>query len=135
MILRQENALLFLQIVLVELHMLVISVFLFNFSVSLEKCQVLISFVHVGHSVMSDCLKPHGLQPARLLCPWDSPGKNIETGSHSLLQEIFMTQGLNSHVLHCRQILYSLSHKGSLLTSQRRETGSKNLMSHERSLR
>ena len=25
----------------------------------------------------SDSLRPHGLQPARLLCPWDSPGKNI----------------------------------------------------------
>ena len=24
----------------------------------------------VSHSVMSDCLRPHGLQPARLLCPW-----------------------------------------------------------------
>ena len=29
-----------------------------------------------AHSVMSDTLRPHGLQPTRLLCPWDFPGKN-----------------------------------------------------------
>ena len=34
-------------------------------------------------------------------------------GSHSLLQEIFPTQGLNPCLLHCRQILYQLSHRGS----------------------
>ena len=34
-------------------------------------------------------------------------------GSLSLLQGIFPTQGLNSGLLHCRQILYQLSHKGS----------------------
>ena len=33
------------------------------------------------------------LLPTRLLCPWNSPGKNIEVGSHSLLQEIFLNQG------------------------------------------
>ena len=33
--------------------------------------------------------------PARLLCPWNSPGKNTAVGSHSLLQGIFPTQGLN----------------------------------------
>ena len=40
-------------------------------------------------------LRPHGLQPARFLCPWDSPGKNTGVGSHSLLQGIFLTQGSN----------------------------------------
>ena len=35
------------------------------------------------------------------------------SGSQSLLQEIFPTQGLNLSILHCRQILYHLSHKGS----------------------
>ena len=44
---------------------------------------------------MSDSLRPAGLQPAGLLCPWDSPGKNIGVGCHALLQEIFPTQGLN----------------------------------------
>ena len=37
-------------------------------------------------SVMSDYLQPYGLQPARLLCSWDSPGKNTGVGCHSLLQ-------------------------------------------------
>ena len=60
------------------------------------------------------CLAPHGLWPTRLLCPWDSPGKNIGVGSHSLLQGIFPTQGSNLGLLHCRQILYRLSHQGSL---------------------
>ena len=41
---------------------------------------------------MSDSLQFHGLQPARLLCPWDSPGKNTGVDCHSLLQRIFLTQ-------------------------------------------
>ena len=45
--------------------------------------------------------------------PWNSPGKNTGVGSHSLLQGIFPTQGLNSGVPHCRWILYPLSHQGS----------------------
>ena len=45
--------------------------------------------------VMSDSFQPYGLQPARLLCPWDSPGKNTGVGCHALLQGIFQTQGLN----------------------------------------
>ena len=46
----------------------------------------------------------------RLLSPWDPPGKNIGVGCHSLLQGIILTQGLNSHLPQCRQILYYLSH-------------------------
>ena len=38
---------------------------------------------------------PHGLWPARLLCPWDSPGKNTGVHCHALLQGIFPTQGSN----------------------------------------
>ena len=60
-------------------------------------------------------LRPHGLQPARLLCPWDSPGKNTGVGCCFLLQEIFLTQALNPGLLHCRQILYQLSYKESPL--------------------
>ena len=37
----------------------------------------------------------HGLQPARLLHSWNSPGKNTGVGSHSLIQGIFPTQGSN----------------------------------------
>ena len=68
---------------------------------------------HSVASVMSDSLWPHGLYPARLLCPWDSPGKNTGVGSHSLLQGIFLTQELNPGLLHCRWILYHLSHQRS----------------------
>ena len=45
--------------------------------------------------------------------PWNSSGKNTGLSSHSLLQGIFPTQGLNPGLLHCRQILYHLSHQGS----------------------
>ena len=43
----------------------------------------------------------------RLLCPWNSPGKNTGVGSHSLLQGIFPTQGWNLGLLHCRHSLRS----------------------------
>ena len=39
------------------------------------------------------------MQPARLLYPWDSSGKNTGVGCHALLQGIFLTQGLNLHLL------------------------------------
>ena len=45
--------------------------------------------------------------------PWNSPGQNTGVGSLSLLQEIFPTQGSNPGLLHCRRILYQLSHEGS----------------------
>ena len=35
---------------------------------------------------MSDSVRPHGRQPIRLCCPWDSPGKNCGVGCHFLLQ-------------------------------------------------
>ena len=38
--------------------------------------------------------------PARLLCPWDSPGKSTGVGYHFLLQEIFLIQGSNPRLLH-----------------------------------
>ena len=57
----------------------------------------------------SDSLQPHGLQPARLLCSLDSPGKNNGVSCHALLQGIFLTQELNPGLLHCSQILYQLN--------------------------
>ena len=56
-------------------------------------------------SVLSDSLRPHGLQRTRLLCPWDSLGKNTGVGCHALFQGIFPTQGSNPHLLHCKWIL------------------------------
>ena len=47
--------------------------------------------VSVGCSVMSNTLQPYGLWPARLLCPWNSPGMNTGVGCHFLLQGIFLT--------------------------------------------
>ena len=43
---------------------------------------------------------PHRLYPTRLHCPWNFPGKNTKVGCHFLLQRIFLTQGLNPHLLH-----------------------------------
>ena len=42
----------------------------------------------------------------QFLCPWDSPGQNIGVGCHAVLQGIFLTQGSNSVLLHCRLTLY-----------------------------
>ena len=61
-----------------------------------------------SHSVVSDSLQPHGLYS-----PWNSQGQNTGGGSLSLLQGIFPTQGSNPGLLHCRCILYHLSHQGS----------------------
>ena len=44
-------------------------------------------------------LRPHGLQPARLLCPWDFPGKKAGVGCHFLLQGLFPTQGSDPGLL------------------------------------
>ena len=43
-------------------------------------------------SVMSDSFRPHGLEPARLLCPWNFPGENTGVSCHFLLQGIFPTR-------------------------------------------
>ena len=47
----------------------------------------------LGHSVMSDSLQSHGLQPARLPCPWGFPGKTTGVGSLFFLKGIFLFQG------------------------------------------
>ena len=65
---------------------------------------------------MSDCVQPHGLQPTRLLCPRDSPGKNTGAGGYTLLQGIFPTPGRSLGLsVSCisRQVLYHYSPLGS----------------------
>ena len=65
--------------------------------------------------LMPDSLRPHGLKPARLLCPWEFSGKNIGVGCHFLLQEIFPTQGLSpylQHLLPCQMDSLPLYHLG-----------------------
>ena len=66
----------------------------------------------VSHSVMSDSEIPWTVTHQAPLS-LEFPGKNTGVGSHSLLQGIFPTQGSNLGLLHCRQILYHLSHQGS----------------------
>ena len=61
-----------------------------------------------SHSVVSNSFWPHGLYS-----PWNSPGQNTRVGSLSILQGIFLTQGLKPGLPHCRQTLYQLCHKGS----------------------
>ena len=50
-------------------------------------------------SVVPNSLRPPGPQPTRLLCTWDSPGRNPGVGCHALLQGIFPTQELKPHLL------------------------------------
>ena len=59
----------------------------------------------ISRSVVSNSLRPHGLQPTRLLSPCDFPGKSTGVGCHCLLQGIFPTQGSNLGLPHCRQML------------------------------
>ena len=67
-----------------------------------------VSFESESHSVMSNSLRP-----------MISPGQNTGVGSLSLLQRIFPTQGSNRGLPRCRQILYQLSHRGSLRRLER----------------
>ena len=78
----------------------------------------LLYYYYLHHAVLwyaqslmvSDSLQPHGLQPIRLLCP---RGKNTRVGCYVFFQGIFLNQGSNPGLLHCRQILFCLSHQES----------------------
>ena len=61
-------------------------------------------------SVVFNSLRPHGMQPSRLLCLWNFSGKNIGEGWHFLLQGIFSTQGSNPHLPHWQAVSLPLSH-------------------------
>ena len=77
-----------------------------------DQCEVISLCSFYLHLSNND---PVDHSPLMLLCPLESPGKNTGVCCHFLLQEIFPTQGSNLGVLHCRQILYHLSHLGSPL--------------------
>ena len=65
---------------------------------------------------MSDSSRPHGVEPTRFLCPWDSPGKNTGVDYHALLQGIFPTQRWNPcllHLLHWQAGFFPQCHLGS----------------------
>ena len=82
-------------------------------SVSLAKIRIFVSSLcwcvlsHVHSSWL------HGLQPTRLLCP-GFPRSGLPLPPPGDLP----TPGMNLHLLHCRQILYLLSHQGSLLSAE-----------------
>ena len=87
-----------------------------NWLTKLDQRRCICIYVHMyicewteSHSIMSNSLRPCGLYN-----PWDSLGQNTGVGSLSLLQQFFLTQGLNSGFLHCRRILYPLSYQGSI---------------------
>ena len=66
-------------------------------------------------SVVSSSLRPKGLWPARLFCPWNFPGKNTRAGFDFLLQGIFPTQGsglLSPAVSYWQADSLPLSHLG-----------------------
>ena len=66
--------------------------------------------LHIGAQSLQQCLifVTQGLYPTRLLCSWDSPGKNTGVASHVLLQGITPTEGQKLHLLHflhCGRVL------------------------------
>ena len=67
---------------------------------------VAIIFILLFLWVVSESLQLHGLTPVRLLCPWDSPGKNAGVGCHFLLQGFFPIQGSNPRLLLGRWIFF-----------------------------
>ena len=79
-----------------------------RYNVKTRNIHVKWSEVKVSHLVMSNSLWPHGLYSPR-----NSLSQNTGVDCLSLLQGIFPIQGSNPGLLHCRQILYQLSHKGS----------------------
>ena len=80
--------------------------FLADLQMNTEIIELLCVHVCVCYAKSSlTVLQPYGLQPTKLLCSWDSPGKTIGVGCHSLLQGSFPTQESNLsllHLLHCQ---------------------------------
>ena len=70
-------------------------------SLNCEFLRHVLSCAALSHSVVPNCLQCHGQM--RLLCWWDSLGKNTGAGCHFLLQQIFPTQGFNLHLLSLLQ--------------------------------
>ena len=67
----------------------------------------------VSRYITSNSLQPYILQPARLISPWDFPGKNTGMCYHFLLPGILLDQKLNPCLLHWQEDSLSLSHLGS----------------------
>ena len=72
----------------------------------------------LSHSVVSDSLRAHGLEPTRLHCPWTFPGKSTGVGCRCLLQGFFPSQGLNPplpHFLHRQADSWPLRQLGNVV--------------------
>ena len=70
------------------------------------------------YCLLTQAFPTPGEEPTRLLCPWDSPGRNPGMGRHFLLQRIFPAQGSNPGLLHCRQILYHWATKEAQIRAE-----------------
>ena len=83
--------------------------------VLMVQCQLPLTmlFLLFNHSIVSDSFRPHGLQPAGLICPWDFPSNNTGVGCHFFLQGIFWTQRSNLCLLNWQEDSLRLSHQGS----------------------
>ena len=82
---------------LVQVCTIVIQLYIHIFQIFfslIRYCKILsiVPSVAVWCSNLFDSLQPHGLQPIKLLYPWNFPGKFIGMGFHFLLQRIFLTQ-------------------------------------------
>ena len=75
-----------------------------------QRCVVVVFLVAKSCPTL---LRPHGLQPTRLLLSMGSPDKNTGVVCHFLLQGIFPSQGSNLHLLHWQKDSLPLSHQGS----------------------
>ena len=85
-------------------HPLGITVFCYQMS-NVQKTAISYFCLSLKKIVFHVCAKslqshPTLWDPTRLLCPWDSPAKNTGVDCYALLQGIFLTQGLNSCLLH-----------------------------------
>ena len=81
-----------------------------------DKLGVWDQHIHGESEVAQSCPTLWDPMDPRLLCPWDFLGKSTRVGCHFLLQGVFLTQGSNPGLLHCRQTLYGLSQLGSPYT-------------------
>ena len=67
---------------------------------SISSLRSIITFLGSCVCAQSDSLQPYGLQPTRVLCPWNFSGKNTRAACHFFLQDIFSTQGSTLCLLH-----------------------------------
>ena len=94
-----------------------------NICISVLPSKLLLCLVTQSCLILCDCVD---YSPPGSSVHGDSSGKKTGVGCHALLQGIFPTQGSNPDLPHCKQILYRLSHQGSL--AQQARAGVKEFM-------